>query len=331
MNSWQPSAQIETLELRARSLKSVRQFFAERQVLEVETPLLCTSAVTDPHITSIRCKINSLSDRTLYLRTSPEFHMKRLLAAGMPDIYQIGKAFRDDEIGTRHQPEFTLIEWYRRGFELSEMIDETCALIMDISLSCRASLTEVERIPYRELLLAKTGCDPLDEDTDRFLQSARSALGDLLEPNFLMTLGQNRSSWLDLMISQLVAPGLGRSGLSVVFDFPAEQAQLARLSPKDSRIAERFEVFHQGVELANGYRELSDPVQQSLRFDSDRKRRRELDLPDVDPDKALLQALQHGLPDCSGVAVGLDRILMLCSSHEHIAETVSFSLPAELR
>ena len=331
MDSWQPSAEIETLRLRARSLEWVRRFFAERQVLEVETPLLCTAAVTDPHIASICCKINSLSGRTLYLRTSPEFHMKRLLAAGMPDIYQIGKAFRDDEIGTRHQPEFTLIEWYRRGFELSEMIDETCALIMDISSGCQTPISGVERIPYRELLLTKTGCDPLDDDPGRFLESARNALGDLLEPDLETALGQHRSSWLDLLISQLVAPWLGRSGLSVVFDFPAEQAQLARLSPKNSRIAERFEVFHQGVELANGYRELSDPVQQSLRFDSDRRRRRELDLPDVDPDQALLQALHHGLPDCSGVAVGLDRILMLCNSHAHITETVSFSVPVKPR
>ena len=329
MDSWQPTAEIETLKLRGRSLERVRQFFAERQVLEVETPLLCTAAVTDPHIASIHCEMNSLPDRKLYLRTSPEFHMKRLLAAGMPDIYQIGKAFRDDEIGARHQPEFTLIEWYRLGFTLSEIIDETCALIMAISSGCRTPVSGVERTPYRELMLAKTGCDPLDDDPERFLQSARSALGDQLDSDLERTLGQHRSSWLDLLMSQLVAPGLGRSGLSVVFDFPAEQAQLARLSPSQPRIADRFEVFHLGVELANGYRELTDPVQQGLRFDSDRRRRRELDLPDVEPDQALLQALEYGLPDCSGVAMGLDRILMLCNGYAHIAETVSFPVDAK--
>lgn len=329
MNSWQPTAEIETLRLRARSLERVRQFFAERQVLEVETPLLCTAAVTDPHIASIPCQINSLLGQKLYLRTSPEFHMKRLLATGMPDIYQIGKAFRDDEIGVRHQPEFTLIEWYRLGFKLSEIIDETCALIMAISSGCSTPVSGVERIPYRELFLAKTGCDPLDEDSERFLQSARSALADQLEPKLEQTLGQHRSTWLDLLMSQLVAPGLGRSGLSVVFDFPAEQAQLARLSPQNPRTSERFEVFHRGVELANGYRELTDPVQQRLRFDSDRQRRRELDLPDVEPDQALLQALEHGLPECSGVAMGLDRILMLCNGYGHIAETISFSVDAK--
>lgn len=328
MDSWQPTAEIETLRLRARSLERVRRFFADRQVLEVETPVLCSAAVTDPHIASISCQLNSLLDRKLYLRTSPEFHMKRLLAAGMPDIYQIGKAFRDDEIGARHQPEFTLIEWYRLGFELSEIIDETCALIMAISSACPTPISGVECIPYRELLLAKTGCDPLDEDPERFLQSARTALADQLEPQLEQTLGQHRSTWLDLLMSQLVAPGLGRSGISVVFDFPAEQAQLARLSPQDPRTAERFEIFHRGVELANGYRELTDPVQQRLRFDSDRQRRSELGLPDVEPDQALLQALERGLPDCSGVAMGLDRILMLCNNYGHIADTISFSVDA---
>ena len=329
MDSWQPTAKIETLRLRAQSLERVRQFFTDRQVLEVETPVLCTAAVTDPHIASISCQINSLLDRRLYLRTSPEFHMKRLLAAGMPDIYQIGKVFRDDEIGAWHHPEFTLIEWYRLGFRLSEMIDETCALIGAISSACQTPISGVECIPYRDLLLATTGCDPFDEDPERFFQSARSALADQLEPGLEQMLGQHRSTWLDLLMSQLVAPGLGRSGLSVVFDFPAEQAQLARLSPQDPRTAERFEVFHLGVELANGYRELTDPVQQRLRFDSERQRRSELGLPDVEPDQSLLQALERGLPDCSGVAMGLDRILMLCTSYGHISETISFSVDAE--
>ncbi len=316
---------METLELRAQMLAAARRFFSDRRVMEVETPALVQYGVTDVHLQNLRCISSALPATAGYLHTSPEYHMKRLLAAGAPDIYQICKVFRDAERGRRHHPEFSMIEWYRLGFTLEQMIAETCALIETLAAIAGNAPGETEQLSYRDAFLRATGLDPLSATVTELAGLAKQKLSGQLDETLLRQLGDDPAALQDLLMSHLVIPGLNRTGLVVIHRYPAAQAALARIDPADQRVAERFEVFHAGLELANGYHELSDPAEQRRRFTADRQHRKKAGLPAADPDPALLAALDHGLPDCSGVAIGFDRILMSFKDFSSIEKTMSFT------
>lgn len=315
---WNPSATLEVLSVRAAMLAAARNFFAARDVLEIETPVLCAHGVTDPHIANISI---TLGNSVQWLRTSPEYHMKRLLAAGAGDIYQIGKAFRDGETGRIHQPEFTMIEWYRHDFSIEKMAQDTCDLIVELSACSSHPVHAMERISYRDAFIRSSGLDPFSASSEE-LRAAASQHSLSLD---LSAERGDRQLWLDLLAGTLVYPSLTGDKLWVVDKFPADQAMLARLDPEDQTVAERFEVFLHGVELANGFRELRDPAEQAARFAIDRQRRERVGAPDILPDSRLLAALESGLPDCAGVAVGLDRILMVTNQLAELRATMSFA------
>lgn len=300
-------------------LTAAREFFRALNVLEVDIPALAPTTVTDPHIASLQVESGSLPGKRLFLHTSPEFGMKRLLAAGSPDIYQLGKVYRDGERGRHHQPEFTLLEWYRRDFDLPAMAAETCALIRTLAAVAGIPPEVAPNLSYRDAFMQHAGLDPLTAGVTE-LQNCAERLAGSAPP----ALADVRDDWLDLLLSQVVAPRLPADALTVLSHYPASQAALARLAPADDRVAERFEVFWRGVELANGYRELNDAAEQQRRFAADCERRRVLGLPAVEPDSALLDALAAGLPDCCGVAVGFDRVAMLGIGCDRLEDVVSF-------
>jgi lysyl-tRNA synthetase class 2 len=319
-DDWSPGADVPTLRARAEMLAAIRAYFASADVLEVETPLLGRAAGTDPALQPMRSRYTgpgAAAGIDLYLQTSPEFAMKRLLAAGCGPVYQICKAFRDGEAGRMHNPEFTLLEWYRPGWDARRLIDEVAAVI-------RAALGRpglaVESRSYASLFREHFGVDIHTADAARL---ARLALDQGLAPERPAEL--DRDAWLDLLLSHRLQPGLGADRLCFVTDYPASQAALARLNA-DGLTAARFEVFHQGLELGNGFHELIDAEEQAARFEADNCRRRSLGLAPVVVDRRLLDAMQHGLPDCAGVAVGLDRLLLLRLGRSSLDEVLSFSL-----
>jgi lysyl-tRNA synthetase class 2 len=304
---WRPAAPLEILRLRARLLARVRAFFQAREVMEVETPLLGSAAATDPHLASIAV---AEGGATRYLQTSPELAMKRLLAAGSGPIYQVCKAFRAQERGRLHNPEFTLLEWYRPGFDHHTLMDEVEALLASVLGNGPA-----ERLSYAEAFRRHAGLDP-HETPLAHLRSRAAALG--ADPALAAAL--ERDGCLDLVLTHAVQPALG-PGLCFVYDFPATQASLARIA---AGYAQRFEAFVGGLEVANGYRELTDTTEQRRRFEADNERRRALGLPQVPIDERLLAALAHGLPECAGVALGFDRLVMLAAGARSVSEVLAF-------
>ncbi len=326
---WQPSADMGVLRLRAAALAAAREFFAARDILEVETPHLIGYPVSEPQLANVRCSLSVRPTMPYYLHTSPEYHMKRLLAAGAPDIYQITKVFRDGELGPRHLPEFTLIEWYRRNVTLEQMIGETCDLVTAIGLRLGRHVGPVCRHDYRQLFIRLAGVDPLADDTQSLRQRALTLLPEGSGKNLARSLREDRAAWLDLIMIEAIEPALQELGLAVIERYPVEHAALARRYPHDPALAERFEIYLDGFELANGYHELADATEQRARFEADRARRRDLGMPDVPPDAEFLAALEAGLPDCSGVALGFDRLLMACLGRKRIREVVSFTVPSD--
>jgi lysyl-tRNA synthetase class 2 len=327
---WKPTASLRILKKRANMLRQARCFFSDRNVLEVETPILTQAGSSDPYMANVRCRLATHPGEDFFLQTSPESAMKRMLAAGCPDIFQICKVFRDTELGSLHQPEFTMIEWYRRAFTLDKMIEETCSFIMAL---CRADPQETNRSPlgtrnvycYQDLFQTVAGLDPVEANLQELAECASQKTG-LVTPEFAEQLGQDRKAWLDYLMSHLIIPELPRAGLVVIRDYPAEQAALARLKPDDERFAERFEIFFAGLELANGYHELREPDEQRRRFEKDRRQRSRAGKQDMPIDAALLAALEAGLPDCCGVAVGFDRLMMSLYGLTDITESISFGL-----
>jgi lysyl-tRNA synthetase class 2 len=331
---WRPTASLEVLHRRANLLRETRRYFARRDVLEVETPVLTQAGTTDPNISNVHCQLATQPDKDLYLHTSPEYAMKRLLAAGCPDIYQICKVFRNGELGSQHQPEFTMIEWYRLNVTLEDMIDETCALIHGLFEFAAPEdaddgrLRPPARCHYRTAFQDATGLDPLSAGTDD-LQQCAARLTDSITPEFAGQLDVNANAWVDFLMSHVVIPGLPDKKLVIVDAYPADQAALARLDPGDPRFAERFEIFYGGLELANGYRELLDAEEQRRRFEADRARRALAGSEDIPIDNALLAALDSGLPDCCGVALGFDRIVMSIEKLPTIVQAISFGFEAD--
>lgn len=324
---WRPRAPLAVLAGRARLLAAVRGFFAARGVLEVETPALVGDPVTDPQLRNIAVLLDG-GVRRAWLATSPEYHMKRLLAAGAPDIYQLGRAWRDGERGRNHAPEFTLLEWYRRGHGLEALAAETVDLLGTLATTAGGPAPATSRTTYRDWLATTTGTDVLADPTPALRDRALALLGDRLAPGLPAQLGDDREAWLDLLVTHVAEPALAGRGLVVVTHYPAAQAMLARLAPDDPRVAERFEVYWDGLELANGYVELTDPAEQRARFVADRDRRRTHGAPDAPADARLLAALAAGLPDCAGVAVGFDRAAMRALGIDSLAGVSAFA-PAD--
>ncbi|RLQ23515.1 EF-P lysine aminoacylase GenX [Seongchinamella sediminis] len=311
--NWQPSATLAALRARAELLARIRGFFAGRNVLEVETPLLCSSGVTDPAIEALMVDRGDSLPAPRYLQTSPEYAMKRLLAAGSGPIYQLAKAFRDGEAGSRHNPEFSLLEWYRPGLDHHQLMAEVAALV----IHCLGP-RPVEYHAYRELFSAELGLDPLTASLDQLQQRARASLD-------VGALSGDRDMWLDLLMSHLVEPALADRGLCFVYDYPASQAALSRVEEKDGQlVAQRFELYVDGLEIANGYCELTDAGEQRRRFLADNERRRRRGQPQRPLDERLLAALAAGMPACSGVALGVDRLLMLADGQTDIRQVLAF-------
>jgi elongation factor P--(R)-beta-lysine ligase len=318
---WRPSASLETIRARAELLGRVREFFRQAGVLEVETPACSRFGVTDPAIDSLTTRYTgpgAAQGRALYLQTSPEFPMKRLLAAGSGPIYQLCRVFRDGELGRRHNPEFTLLEWYRPGFDHLRLMDEVAALIGQLAGRTLA----VERLTYSEVFRRHLGIDP-HAATPALLQ--RCAVEHGVSGTGELQL-DHRDGWLDLLLTHLIEPQLGRGCMTFVYDYPASQAALARVRQGDPPLAERFELYLEGMEIANGFHELADAQEQRRRFLDDNRRRREAGRLEVPMDEALLAALASGLPDCAGVALGVDRLLMVLTGCERIEQVLAFDL-----
>jgi lysyl-tRNA synthetase class 2 len=309
--AWRPAASRLALEARAQLLADIRSFFAARRVLEVETALLSRAGNTDPNIAGMR------TDATppQFLRTSPEYPMKRLLAAGLTDIYELGRVFRAAESGAWHNPEFTLLEWYRRGWDHRQLAAEVVDLVKHCAPG-RFGNWKTEYITYRELFLRHTGLDPfLADESDWALQaSERNIHTNPLDPQ----------QWQDLLLTHVVQPAMDGETITVLLDFPPEQAALARIRPGTPAVAERFEVYLGRAELANGYHELAEPAEQLARFERDNRLRALRGEDPVDIDYYLIEALRHGLPDCSGVALGVDRLLMQILELESIDAVLAF-------
>jgi lysyl-tRNA synthetase class 2 len=318
MTIWRPTASLGNLRRRAELLGRVRSFFAERGVLEVETPLLGAATVSDLHLASLSCNPSrSAADHTLYLQTSPEFAMKRLLAAHGEPIFQICKAFRDGEGGRLHNLEFTILEWYRPGWDHHRLMAEVDGLLA-VTLDTAAG----EMTTFRDVFVEHLGLDPLraaDPEIVRCAAAHGLDRGCGLDDD-------DRDGWLNLLLSHCVEPHLGRGRPTFVHDFPASQAALARIRDDDPPVAERFEVWVEGVELANGFHELTDADEQRRRFCDDLSQRHARGLPAVALDERLLAALEHGLPSSAGVALGFDRLVMLACGVNDIADVIPFPL-----
>jgi elongation factor P--(R)-beta-lysine ligase len=318
---WQPTCSLGLLRLRAQTLQKIRQFFADRAVLEVETPLLGGAIGTDPQLDFFTTAYHwSPSQRTLFLQTSPEFAMKRLLAAGSGSIYQICKAFRNGESGRFHNPEFTLLEWYRVGYNLSQLMDEVDELIA-LLFECKV-LQPTQRVSYQSLFQQTTGLNPLVFSYQEYSAYAQdSGLAEAVS-----ICGRDHTMWLDFIFSHQIQPYIGNNKLCMVYGYPACMPSLARINEDNAAITDRVELFINGVELGNGYFELSDAKEQEQRFDREIAARENTQRPVVTKDERLLAALGVGLPNCSGIAIGLDRILMLLSKSPAIDDVLAFSI-----
>lgn len=309
--NWQPTSQLPAIRARAEAYKKIRQFFAERNVLEVETPLMAACAVTDPYIQAFNVD-------NKFLQTSPEYAMKRLLAADCGSIYQICKAFRKEEAGNFHNPEFTMIEWYRLGFDHVQLMQETDELLQLI-LDC----PRAHRVSYLQLFNDKIGINPHTADLTTLRQCAIKHGINLSEKTQQEL---NVTDWLQLLMSHVLEPQLIGPAPWFVYDFPAAQAALAKVIPGEYPVAARFEVYMEGIELANGYYELQDPAEQVKRFDADNLLRKQQNLVYMVPDQHLVSALKAGFPDCAGIALGLDRVLMLKLKTKSIADVIAFTI-----
>lgn len=315
---WRPSASLQLLRERAGLLGRIRDFFREAGVLEVETPVCSRFGSTDPALQSLLSLYTgpgAPGGQRLYLQTSPEFPMKRLLAAGSGPIYQICKVFRDGELGRRHNPEFTLLEWYRPGYDHHRLMGEVAELVNRVG---KRSLP-VEKLSYREAFQRLLQLDP---HTATLSELEAAALAREVPGS--ETLRLDRDGWLDLLLTHRVEPDLGRHGMTFLYDYPASQAALARLSPGNPPVAERFELYLGGIEIANGFHELGDVSEQKARFAADNRRRRELGLAIVAMDERLLESLDEGLPGCAGVALGIDRLLMYLQGCTEIRQVLAF-------
>lgn len=321
---WKPTASLSNLKKRALIIQQIRRFFINRNLLEVETPNLSQSGVTDEHLfcfkthfvgADIDAKTKTYKGVPLYLQTSPEFHMKRLLSAGSGSIFQIAKAFRNEESGRFHNPEFTLLEWYQVDFDHHTLMNE-----MDELLQLTLKIEQAKRCTYQDAFLSILSVDPLTDSLDELKKSGEHLnLGRVLQGE------SDRDTVLQLLFCFAIEPVIANKRPCFIYNFPASQAALARISPDDSRVAERFEVYYKGIELANGFHELSDAKEQLKRFEQDNQKRQQKNLPEMPIDMTFIDSLPH-LPNCAGVALGIDRLIMLALNVDHIDEVLSFTI-----
>ncbi|GKW16918.1 elongation factor P lysine(34) lysyltransferase [Pectobacterium actinidiae] len=317
--SWQPSASVANLLKRASIIAAVRRFFTDRGVLEVETPAMSQATVTDVFLYPFQTRFvgpGAADGMTLYLMTSPEYHMKRLLAAGSGPIFQLCRSFRNEESGRHHNPEFTMLEWYRPHYDMYRLMNEVDDLLQQV-LDCESA----EMLSYQQAFLRHLEIDPLSVDKAQLREAAEKlGLGDIACRE------DDRDSLVQMLFTFGVEPNIGRDKPAFVYHFPATQASLAEISSEDHRVAERFEVYFKGIELANGFRELTDADEQRQRFEQDNRKRAARDLPQQPIDENLLAALKHGLPECAGVALGVDRLIMLALNAEQLSDVIAFSV-----
>jgi len=313
--AWRPYADKRLIKLRAESYSKIRQFMAERNILEVETPVLSHAAVTDVQLDSFHSEYSSpqtSSGKILYLQTSPEYAMKRLLASGTGAIYQISKVFRNEEQGKLHNPEFTMLEWYQPDYDHHRLMQE-----LELFLNLFA-MNHCEKISYAEIFLEHTGIDPHTCNINELkLMAQQHGLSSTIE---------ERSVLLDFIFSYKITSTLGNTKPLFVYDYPACQCALAKLSDSTPKHAERFELFINGMEIANGFHELTDAEEQLARFEQDLILRKKENRPDFPIDHLFLDALNQDLPDCAGVAVGIDRLLMAMTGSQDIREVLAFPI-----
>ncbi|AMN47501.1 lysyl-tRNA synthetase, class II [Steroidobacter denitrificans] len=312
MSDWMPTATLATLELRASMLRAAREYFTATRALEVDTPALGAAGVTDIHLANVEACANG---QRRFLHTSPEYAMKRLLAAGCGDIWQACKVYRDGESGRWHNPEFTLIEWYRLGMDHHALMSDVERLLAAMLPPARA-LDRAERLSYQDAMQLHAGIDALQDPAPVLIARLDTAGIDVPDG-----LHRDRDACLDLIMATLVGPRLGLERLCFVYDYPASQAALARLR---GPVASRFEAYWDGIELANGFHELAAPAEQRARIENDARERARRGLPPMPADERFLAALEHGLPECSGVALGFDRLVMCASGARHIDEVLAF-------
>ncbi len=312
-----PAPRLAALQLRATLYAMLREFFAERGVLEVETPLLSAAGNTEPNIESFSTAFSGHIDagaRERWLRTSAEYPLKRLLASGLGDCYELGRVFRNGEAGRRHNPEFTMLEWYRLGWDHRRLLEETVELVQR-ALALRGRRGALLARSYRDWFRLELGFDPFTAP----LETLQAPLAEVR----IDAAGLSRDDWLDLLITHRLQPAFPRDRISVMYDFPASQAALARIRPGDPPLAERFELYLGPFELANGYHELDDPREQRARFERDNRRRRERGQRELPLDERLLEVL-HALPPCAGVALGIERLLMCLLPSEDIRDVLAW-------
>ncbi len=320
-HNWQPSADITTIKRRAQYLADVRRFFAERNVLEVETPILSQAAPTAPYIDSFRTDFKPLGSSTkqaYFLQTSPEFAMKRLLAANLGSIYQIAHVFRNGEQGKLHSPEFIMLEWYRPELSLKQLMDEVNLLVQEVF-----ALKQVSRLSYRGVFEFYLKINVFTCSVEQIKQCALTRITGLANDMQL-----DRDGWLELLMSHVIEPRLAAMSLAVfIYDFPASQAQLAKIKKDEAGndVADRFELYIAGIEIANGYNELLSADELLQRFTKDNQQRRDQTMAEMPMDNNLLEAMKSGLPACSGVALGFDRIIMLALNKQNIQAVQSFT------
>jgi elongation factor P--(R)-beta-lysine ligase len=308
---------LASLQLRALIYTLIRAFFADRHVLEVETPILSASGNTDPNIESFHTLFNGHVDagaRERWLRTSPEYPLKRLLAAGVGDCYELGRVFRNGEAGGRHNPEFSMLEWYRVGWDHRRLMEETITLV-EIALATQGRRAEVVIENYRQFFLDELGIDPMHAPIDE--------LRALLADQNIDPAGLTRDDWLDLLITHRLQPAFPRDRITVIHDYPASQCALAKIRPAETPLAERFELYLGPYELANGYHELNDAAEQRGRFERDNAVRRARGQREIPIDEGLLAVLD-AMPDCAGVALGVERLLMCLAGTDAIAQVLAF-------
>ncbi len=317
-HDWRPGTNPERLQRRAAMLAAIRAFFAERGVLEVDTPQLVNFAVTDRHLHSAEVRWPGSDERPRYLHTSPEYAMKRLLAAGSGDIYQMCHVFRGEEHGALHNSEFMMVEWYRRGWAFTALMAEVDALLRRVLGGVTGAPARF--LHYEQAFLETLECNPLTDSDSALAARARAAgFEDALVRRC------ERDELLDLLMGACIGPKLGLDGPVFVHRYPASQAALARLDPLDSRVALRFELYLHGVELANGFEELADAHEQRARFAADQRARAARNLTVPAMDEFMLAALKAGLPACCGVALGFDRLLMIACGATRIEEVLAFT------
>ena len=313
--NWRPVAGPAVAANRARLLKRAREFFDARNILEVDTPVLSRFAVTDPHIESL--STGTATEPRLFLHTSPEYKMKRLLAAGFGDIYQICKVFRDGERGPNHMAEFTLVEWYRLNFCLREIMHDTIEFVA--TLLDRPHLkSSAEFLSYEDVFQRTANINPRTAGITELAEYMSA------DEQLKSAIGDDVDAWFDLVLADRIVPELATDKLTVIFHYPASQAALARICPDDAAVGDRFEVFFGPLELANGFVELTDADQQLCRFGRDQEDRRRAEAAVHQLDADFINALRAGLPECAGVAVGFDRLLMLHEEQSDISTVSNF-------